>query len=226
MKKCFSIVISDYEISDIALPNTVSSYLEYFDEYTIWDKHMIKDFLKNNFDINILNAYNVLNGNAYKADLASYCILNKLGGWYSAITNEIVQSPPDTGDKDMVIFRDIQKNSNTSWAVACQLIYSKPNNKVLDIAINSILENINNKHYGNTSLCITGPCVLGRSIAIAGDEVNYMIGDFVERDSKAFYLDDKKFVNYKKYEGGVTNISGTNNYNDFWNNKNVYKEKE
>lgn len=227
ISKCFSILISDYEISEINFPDTVESHKKYFDKYEIYDKHHIKQFLKDNFDKEVLNAYESLNANAYKADLASYCILKKIGGWYSAITNTILMSPPEyLINKDMVIFRDIQKNSNSSWAVTCHPIYSKPNNKVFDIAIENILRNVAFKRYNNSPLCITGPCVIGRAIAIIGDEQNIHVGDFVEED-KSFVLDDgSKFAFYKKFAGGEMNIKGTNNYNNFWNNKNLYVEMD
>ena len=192
MKNVFSILISDYELSDIILPETLKSFNIYFNEYDfkVWDKHMISKFIYDNFDKEVFDAFNILNGYAYKADLASYCILSKIGGWYSAITNEIVSSPPEINDKDMIVFRDIQKNSKTSWAVACQLIYSNKDNKVFDIAIKQILDNVKNKHYGETSLEITGPAVLGRSLAIAGEIKKYSIGTFTENPEKLFILEE------------------------------------
>lgn len=224
--KCFSILISDYEISEINFPDTVESHKKYFSEYSIFDKYFIKDFIKDNFDKDVLNAFETLNGNAYKADLASYCILSKIGGWHSALTNTILMCPPNFSDKDMVIFKDIQKNSSSSWAVACHPIYSKPNNKVFYIAIENILKNVAEMRYNNSPLCITGPCVLGRAIAIVGDDQNLHIGDFLEKNEKSFFLEDGvEFAKYKKFPGGVMNIKGTNNYNDFWFDKNIYGEK-
>lgn len=225
--KCFSILISDYEISEIDLPETVESHKKYFEEYKIFDKHFIKDFIKNNYDKDVLNAFDTLNGNAYKADLASYCILNKIGGWHSAITNTILMPPPQYFyHKDMIIFRDIQKNSNSSWAITCHPIYSKPNNKVFDIAIEIILKNVKENNYGYSPLCISGPCVLGQAVAILGHDQSYSIGNFVDGDEKYFFLEDGNiFAKYKIYEGGVMNIKGTNNYNNFWFDKNVYGEK-
>jgi mannosyltransferase OCH1-like enzyme len=229
MNNLFSILISDEDISSLTLPNTLESFSKYFPDmpHVIWDDSSIKSFLKKNFDKDVLDAYNVLNAYAYKADLASYCILSKMGGWYSAITNEIVSTPPVLKDKDMIIFRDIQKNSRTSWAVACQLIYSKPKNPVFDVAISMILDNVHNKFYGATPLCVTGPSVFGRAVAQVGDIDRYSIGDFIDGEDKFFVLeDDQKLANYKKLNSGEIGISGTNNYNDLWYDKNVYKEKE
>lgn len=224
--KCFSILISEYELSEIDMPETFYSHKKYFSEYNVFDKHFIKDFIKDNFNKDVLNAFEILNGNAYKADLASYCILSKIGGWYSALTNTVLMPPPNFYDKDMVIFRDIQKNSGSSWAVACHPIYSKPNNKVFDIAIESILKNVAEIRYNNSPLCITGPCILGRAVSIIGDDQRIHVGDFLEKDEKVFFLENGiEFAKYKKFPGGIMNIKGTNNYNDFWFNRNVYGEK-
>jgi mannosyltransferase OCH1-like enzyme len=225
----FSILILDDQVSEIDLPKTYSSFSKFLPEnnHSVWEDQRIKIFLATNFKPEVLEAYNLLNAYAYKADLASYCILSKLGGWYSAITNEIICDAPVYDDKDLIIFRDIQKNSRTSWAVACQLIYAKPNNPVFDVAIDIILDNVKNKIYGATPLCVTGPSVFGKAIAQVGDINRYSIGDFLDEENKSFYLEDgTKFANYKKMNSGDVGIKGTNNYNDLWYNKNVYKEKE
>lgn len=224
----FSILISDNPIDKITLPETVKSFKQYLSEnnHIIWEDKEIKNFIHLNFDKEVLDAYNTLTAYAYKADLASYCILSKIGGWYSAITNEIVIKFPDKLDKKLIIFRDIQKNSKTSWAVACQLIYSEKNNPVFDIAINKILENVRNKNYGATPLCVTGPSVFGQAVAAVGDIKSYHIGDFQDGEEKVFKLNNGDiFAKYKKLPSGVIGIEGTNNYNDLWNNKNVYGEK-
>lgn len=229
MSNSFSILISDVPLSEVDLPKTYSSFYKFSKEnsHVIWEDQRIKLFLEVNFKPEVLEAYNTLNAYAYKADLASYCILSKLGGWYSAITNEIICEAPSYKDKDLIIFRDIQKNSRTSWAVACQLIYSKPNNPVFDVAIDMILDNVKNKFYGATPLCITGPSVFGRAVAYVGDIDKYSIGDFLDGEEKAFYLEDGiKLANYKKMDSGEIGIKGTNNYNNLWYDKNVYKEKE
>lgn len=221
----FSILIADEK--SIVLPETVKSFEKIDPSFKIWNDEDIKDFIKNNFDDDVLKSYLSLNPYAYKSDLASYCILYKNGGWFSSITNEIIESPVEILNKKMLIFRDIQRNSKTSWAVACQLMYSEPNNPVFYEAIKIIKNNVKNKFYGITPLCITGPSVLGRAVAIVGNTKEYSIGDFVEDDIKKFVDENGKTIaNYKKISSGETGISGTNNYNNFWYNKDVYKEIE
>ena len=48
----------------------------------LYDDDECRDFIKNNFDKNVLNAFDSLIPGAYKADLWRYCILYKKGGIY------------------------------------------------------------------------------------------------------------------------------------------------
>ena len=44
---------------------------------------MVELFLADHYEPNVLEAYRKLIPYAYRADLARYCIVNKLGGWSS-----------------------------------------------------------------------------------------------------------------------------------------------
>ena len=223
--KSFSILISDKGVSP-EIPSTIESFNNYIpnNSHTIWNDEMIRSFLEEEYTTEVLDAYDSLTAYAYKADFASYCILLKMGGLYSAITNELVSTPPSLNDKELIIFRDI--NSETSWAVACQLIIAQPNSSVFAFAINKILDNVKNKYYGYNPLCITGPIVLGHAVASVGKFPIYSVGNFSGVPDRTFNLEDGTILaKYKKLPGGNVGIAGTNNYNDFWNDENVYGEK-
>lgn len=51
-------------------------------EYHLYDDYECRDFIKKNFDEDVLNAFDSLIPGAYKADLWRYCILYKNGGVY------------------------------------------------------------------------------------------------------------------------------------------------
>ena len=51
-------------------------------EYHLYDDYECRDFIKKNFDKDVLNAFDSLIPGAYKADLWRYCILYKNGGVY------------------------------------------------------------------------------------------------------------------------------------------------
>jgi len=51
-------------------------------KHHLYDDNDCRDFIKNNFDKDVLNAFDTLIPGAYKADLWRYCILYKKGGIY------------------------------------------------------------------------------------------------------------------------------------------------
>lgn len=225
MSNSFSILLSDYPLSEIELPESTKTF-EKFGNHKIWGESDIVPFLYSNFPVEILQAYTSLKPYAYKADLASYCILYQLGGWYTAISNTIIEIP-NTSNLDFLFFDDSgPTNSFKTQHIACQMLYTKPKNIIFLDAIMSIIKNVHNKHYGENPLCITGPYVLGRSFEKYKENQKYKLGEFDSikyRTPVEFILDEKTVAIYKKEFGGILNIKGTNNYNDFWNNKDVYK---
>jgi mannosyltransferase OCH1-like enzyme len=51
-------------------------------KYQLFDDNDCLDFIHDNYDTDVLNAYNMLIPGAFKADLWRYCILYKYGGIY------------------------------------------------------------------------------------------------------------------------------------------------
>ena len=58
--------------------------------YQLFDDDDCRNFIKDNFDSSVLNAFDSLIPGAYKADLWRYCILYKNGGVYLDIKYEYV----------------------------------------------------------------------------------------------------------------------------------------
>ena len=150
--------------------------------YTLYDNEKIIELIKNNFDINTLKAYNKIKAFAGKADLAKYCINYLKGGWYVDIS--ILMSPFAKVDElperiDFLGFRDIGhglRPNTLSYGICPSLFYSKSNNIVLEKAIELVIENCKNEDYGLTSICPTGPGVLGRAIATFGLKQSQVLG--------------------------------------------------
>lgn len=193
-------------------------------EYRLWREKDIQSFLRQ-FYPNLIGPYNQLQAYAAKADLARLVIVNHFGGWYFDFYTEPVFKI-NTSDKSMVFFRDRQEHTGTSFAVANGLFYSTPNNPVLVTAVQLILSNIDNKYYGGNPLCSSATVPFGRAIAIHGYNENHYIGDHKEIDGKKYFIIEGGiiFSNGKTIDGGKIALSGTNNYNDIWNQGNYYGE--
>ena len=201
-------------------------------QYELFTKETLRQFIADNYDTNVLWAYDTLKPYAYKADLGRYCLLNVLGGWYVDIGTRI-NTPVDLGSRiEWLAFRDIQRFSFTSWACAMAILYSKPNNISLVTAIEMIISNCHEEYYGITPLCPTGPALLGAALAANGGNANAIYGDYLEltptheQKNRAFVLPDGTIMGWGKPSGGgdLTGLGakGTNNYNELWHGRNVY----
>jgi mannosyltransferase OCH1-like enzyme len=202
------------------------------DNHTIYDKNSLRQFISDNYDANVLGAYDSLRPYSYKADLGRFCLLNKIGGWYFDIAVRMM-NPVEVGERiKFLAFRDIQRFSFTSWSCATTVLYSRPNNPALQTAIEMIVNNCYDKYYGITPLCPTGPTLLGAALAANGSQPDFVYGDFLEltptheQKNKAFVLPDGTIMAWHKPSGGgdLTGVGakGVNNYNEMWNKREVY----
>lgn len=224
------LIVDDY--NNVEIPSCTSTINDYFDiNYKLWYNDEIRDFILNNFPIEVLESYDMLNAYAMKADLARYCILYKLGGWYSDINNTFVDYPPDTKETDFIFFMDIPESTGTDYAASNGLMYSSPNNVVYLKSIDTVLKNCREKFYGDNPLFVTATAVFGEAIKkYLPHDMSYIKGNLIKKDldSRASYVfpDGRTFCLNKDMPGGVVGIPGTNNYNTIWLDKNVYKEKD
>lgn len=234
------------QISQIFLSNNVDEKLSPFLEYAtstidavfpdakhvIYNNDSLRSFIEENYDNEVVKAYDCLRPFSYKADLGRFCLLNALGGWYFDIGVRAFNAV-DLGERiEFLAFRDIQRFSYTSWACATTILYSKPDNNALQIAIDKIVENCKNKYYGITPLCPTGPTLLGQALAQNGSQSNFVYGDYLEltpthnQKNRAFVLPDGTIMAWSKPAGGgdlnSLGVQGANNYNDLWAQRAIY----
>jgi mannosyltransferase OCH1-like enzyme len=200
--------------------------------HTIYNKETLRCFIEENYDKEVLWAYDTLRPYSYKADLGRFCLLNKLGGWYLDIGVRVA-NPVEVGPRiKFLAFRDIQRFSFTSWACSTTVLYSQTANEALQTAIEMIVANCTEHYYGITPLCPTGPTLLGKALAFNGSQANFIYGDFLEltpsheQKNKAFVLPDGTIMAWHKPSGGgdLTGLGakGVNNYNEMWHNREVY----
>lgn len=200
--------------------------------HTIYTKETLRQFIADNYDAEVLWAYDCLKPYSYKADLGRFCLLNKLGGWYLDIAIRVV-NPVEVGPRiKWLAFRDIQRFSFTSWACATTVLYSQPDNPALTTAIQLIVNNCHERFYGITPLCPTGPTLLGQALAMNGPNSDFVYGDYLEltptheQKNRAFVLPDGTIMAWSKPSGGgdLTGVGakGVNNYNELWAKRDVY----
>jgi len=200
-------------------------------EYKLWTNSDVLDLISSEFDDTVKKVYEGLVPYAYKADLAKYLLIHQFGGWFSDINNMMLTQVSVDSQIDAVLFSDIFSASGGSWSVTPSLMYGKRGFPIFSNAIDIVIKNFNDKYYGRTPLCPTGPVPLGTAIVNhgLGSLPEYIVGKLIEfQDGRFFTMDDgTRIARYKPngLEGGNAGIIGTNNYNNYWYDRNVYGEK-
>ena len=201
-------------------PNAV--YRRYVDEELL-------DFIADNYPNEVLQAYQGMRPNAFKADLARYCLLHTYGGLYSDLSYFHVRSI-EIGDADMVVFRDIP--GHPSWATSNAVIYAKPNSPVLYRAIERVVSHFKHGYYGIHPLEPTGPYMLGRVLAETQNWMSITFGDSQWQDTGAGRRIVKVLPNEmvvairnKTIDGQISELisGGGDNYIQLWNDRRIWK---
>lgn len=122
----------------------------------LYDDAMCREFIKENFDADVVYSFDKLKPGAYKADLWRYCILYKKGGIYL-----------DIKYKCLPHFKLIQLTNNEycvkdrlykgKMGIYNALLCFKRNNDMLYKCIQAIVHNVKYNIYGYSELYVSGP---------------------------------------------------------------------
>jgi len=202
-------------------------YNKYFNPkftFHLYDDNECRQFIKDNFENDVLSAFDKLIPGAYKADLWRYCILYKNGGIYMDIKFRCVNgfkfislTEKEHFPTDVVIS---EYPNEVNKAVYNGFMVSLPGNKILLKTINKAVENIKNSFYGNSPLDPTGPVMFGqffdyetkkksvtkRYVGNQGNGIS--IAGIIILDEYPEYRNEQKIV--------------STHYNEQWRNKNIY----
>jgi hypothetical protein len=226
---------SDLSLSEKLKSNTdkLKSFYPNFD-YHLFSNESCREFIKENYEYDVLWAYDYLVPYSYKADLAKACILYKMGGLYVDLGVSFVNKISMYDISKFIIFKDVQKTHDifSSWAVAMNIIYCQSNVKFLKDFIDSIVENCKNKFYGKTPICPTGPILFGKCVALNGVDDTGYIGEYLDLTP---HKENKNYVNMLKNGNIVAFAKGNtlfsdlgvkkvNEYTTLWKNKEIYSD--
>ena len=211
--------------------------------FHLYDDDMCREFIKQNYDDDVLYAYDNLIPGAYKADLWRYCILYKNGGIYADI--KFVLSPNakikliDLTDKEYYV-RDVFVPDNGRKMTKYEgeyiyqaLLISSPGNEIYLKCIEEIVRQVKEKDISQGLLGITGPALFGR---IMHENMKYMIENinFNVKSlrnvitelkfgaSKINYENDEFIIKYKSDEYYDTLQKDNKHYSEIW--PNIFQE--
>jgi mannosyltransferase OCH1-like enzyme len=195
-----------------------------FDNYT-YNNEKSLEFIEQNYEPNVANAFKCLKPGAYKSDLWRYCILYKNGGVYSDIKLEIHLPLKDLIEKYSKIFITDMYSGNGPFAIWNGFMASPPGNPVFKSCIDEIVINCKNKDYKEGMLDITGPGLLGRMIEKHEGRDFALNIEFKHKEMNSIYIhyNDTVFLSeYAGYRDDQNNKNTVGHYSGMWTNRDVF----
>jgi mannosyltransferase OCH1-like enzyme len=190
--------------------------------YQLFDDNDCREFIKNHFHAEVLQAFDTLVPGAYKADLWRYCILYKKGGIYLDIKYKSVNN-----------FKFITLMEREHWVLDADgdgiynaLIVAKPGNEILRRAIDQVVENVKNRFYGSSQLEPTGPKLLSRYFSYEEKQSMDMNHEYYFGDLNNRVINLNHVPVFKSYHGYITdynNTKKTEHYGILWSRRNIYR---
>lgn len=215
--------------------------------YYYFDNDQSSKFIKDNFSSDIFEAYQTLVPGAYKADLFRVCFLLINGGVYldTGFVGILPLRELLTSDDEFVCPEDNKWSESGIPHIHNAFLASIPNHPILREALKAMINNINNKFYGESTLEITGPIAIGKvfskylNVKIVTGNTQYGEGirtiQFLRDDNKNKRITNgenqingqEKVFFYTKYNTYIEEaiLNSTIHYNELWSTRNVYGEK-
>jgi mannosyltransferase OCH1-like enzyme len=205
-------------------------------DFQLYDEKEARLFIKNNFDSDVLDAYDRLAPSSYKSDLWRYCILYKKGGIYLDIKYNTINNFKlvELCNKEHFVYDHANNSDNKSFwnknefGLYTALIVSKPGNKILRQCIHKITENTENFYYGKNALYPTGPGLLGQSFFSNQFHINKIkeIQLFHHDDSNAIVYKNTKILDvYQHYRQEQSTYQNNLHYSLLWSQRCIYNMK-
>jgi len=192
-------------------------------EHYLFDDNDCREFIKEHFEKDVLDAFDSLIPGAYKADLWRLCVLYINGGIYLDIKISCINGFKliELTEKNHFVKDRPPPLSIYNAVMACE-----KNHPFLLLSIRKIVENVKNKYYGLSPLCPTGPIMMGELILKNNLKLNIDLHHYI---NGGYIIYKNKFVFSTIYPEYVEEMKKENNkinkkkYIIMWNERNIYK---
>lgn len=203
-------------------------------KHHLFDDEDCRQFIKQYFDKEVVDAFDSLIPGAYKADLWRLCVLYIYGGIYMDIKLQCIN-----GFKlkyltfsEHLVYDPLNNIKQNSKYICSSFIVCQSKNIFLLECINQIVYNVKHKYYGISPLHITGPALLGYIY----NKYNYKIPINLENkysyniatlfNGNIFYKNISVIDSYSSYRKNqiINYFNGTNNtdYRVLWGSNKIY----
>lgn len=199
-----------------------------------FEHHLFSDedcriFIEENFDEDVLNAYDSLIPGTFKADLWRYCVLYKNGGVYLDIKykcNDGIRLRDLANDNFFAREYNGEGTGLSDKPVYTGVMISKPKNPIFMKCIRRICRNVKNKYYGRDNTEPTGPILVGSFFT--DEEKSAMEYAYHESNDVGHIRNIKTDVDilswYPEYRSEQKTRSKTAYWKDMWIERKIYAE--
>jgi mannosyltransferase OCH1-like enzyme len=193
--------------------------IKYFDDV------MCYNFIRDNFEEDVLNAYETIIPTAYKADLFRYCVLYINGGIYSDLTQQFLENIDDiiNFEKDtLVLTEDFVHTPYKMPGIQISFMATIPKQELYRQCINQIVDNVKKGYIGETPLDVTGPYLCKK--ILDKTDTNYKIKLY---QSDGYLVDEFKnrIVSTKlKNHNKILYSKKNKHYVNYWRKGKIYKK--
>jgi len=210
------------------LPPKMKENIEYIKkihpdfEHQLFDNDDCRNFISNYFDSSVVDAFDMLIPQAFRSDLWRYCVLYIHGGIYMDVKLRTTEkfTLHQFLDKEYFV-RDLPHLN--ICGVYNGILICKSKNPLFLQAINKIVENVNNRFYGNVSLEVTGPHMLVNffdSNQVNTFEFALHVNNL--KNHEIIYKDNIVLEGYIEYRQEQSVYQNNEHYDFLWWNKKIY----
>ena len=198
-----------------------------------YDDKKCRKFIMENYQQDVVDAFDSLKPGAYKADLFRYCILYKKGGVWSDLTDDYLvplEQIIDFKNDKLFLVDDRPVGKYKMAGIQISFMAAKPNNKLYHKCIRQIVKNTQNKIIGDTPFEVTGPHLCRRKLnECLKDDPNFKHRIDYKFSNDGYYYENKKTgEKIGKYKSiGKPKLDkllnkDTKYYLDMWGKKDIY----
>jgi len=206
-------------------------------DYYLYSDDACRKFIKDNFNEDVVAAFDTLKPGAYKSDLWRYCILYKKGGVYLDIKfKSLVPLAPIIEKNPEIFVRDMPISSislSFDSDVYNAFMVSPPNNPIFKDCIEDIIDSCRLRLYKTSSLDITGPgCLMKNIKANKGDayinsllfynSMRGLIEHLKTHNLTICYKNTVIIESYSEYRSEQKIFQKTKHYANLWLMRDIY----
>jgi len=204
-------------------------------DYYLYSDEKSAEYIRENFDEDVIYAFETLKPGAFKSDLWRYCVLYKTGGVYMDIKYNTVDSLVSLLENTPTIFVKDRDFFGNLKCVYNGVMASPPGNEIFKHCIDDIIRNCKLKLYNSTAVDVTGPCVLGRMLAkyepdtlknipytFDVNSIEVEMYDFNNKIDMIKYRGKPVLKSYPEYRSEQAQFQKTGRYAQMWMDKNIY----